>query len=186
MLRGLDGFLFDLVVLVAMILQSILVLEGLHADVASEAGRVVVVDREMLGEARRKRKTFCADRALVGLVIVVQLVILQAVFALEALVALLALIDLVVVHDLVLLEADQGREDFVADAADLRGAGRVLVLVILEPILTFKLLVALKMKSSVSWRLNCVESCRLPDRNGISVPDAKSGAASSDGTGRSP
>jgi hypothetical protein len=89
--------------LIAVILESVLVLEGLHAHVARETWRVVVMNREMLSETTWKRKAFCADGTFVCLVIMVQLVIFQAILALEAFVALLALVDLVVVHDLMLL-----------------------------------------------------------------------------------
>jgi hypothetical protein len=42
-------------------------------------------------------------------------------------------------------QADEGREDLFAHIADLGGAGRVLVLVILESVLAFEFLVALEM-----------------------------------------
>lgn len=113
-------FLLNLIVFLTVILKTVLVLEGLQADVAREAWRVVVVDREMLGETRGKSEALFTDRTFVCLVEVIQLVILQSVLALEALVALLALINLVVVHDLVLLEANQCWEYFVAYIADLR------------------------------------------------------------------
>jgi hypothetical protein len=73
---SLSRFLLDFVVLVAVILQAILVLEGLQADVAREARRVVVVDGEMLSETTGKREAFCADGTFVCLVVVVELVIL--------------------------------------------------------------------------------------------------------------
>lgn len=45
---SLDSLLLDLVVFVAVILEAVFVLEGFHADVAREARRVVVVDRQVL------------------------------------------------------------------------------------------------------------------------------------------
>lgn len=64
-----------------MILESVFVLEGLRANVAREAWRSRIVNGKVLCQARRQRKSLCADRTLVRLVIVIELVILQAVFA---------------------------------------------------------------------------------------------------------
>lgn len=129
---------------IAMILESILILERLQADVACKARRVVVVNREMLRKPRWKCKALSANGTFVCLVIVIQFVVLQAILALEALVALLALVDFIVVHDLMLLETNQCREEFVTDATDLSGARSMLILMVFETILTFEFLVALE------------------------------------------
>lgn len=126
------------------VLESVFVLEGLHANVAREARRVVIVDGEVLSKSRWQREALCADRALVGLVVVIHLMIFKSIFAFETLVAFLALVDFLVVHDLVLLETNQSWEDLVTDVADLGGSGSVLVLVIFKTILAFEFLVALK------------------------------------------
>lgn len=105
--------------LIAVVLKSVFVLKSLQANVARETRRVVVVNGEVLSQSRWKSEAFCADRALVGLVVVIHLVVLQSIFAFKGLVTLLALVDFLVVHDLVLLETDQSWEDFVADIADL-------------------------------------------------------------------
>lgn len=128
----------------------------------------------MLRQAGWKGESFGAYRALVRLVVMVQLVIFQPVFALEALIALLALIDLLVVHYLMLLQADQCGEDLMADAADLRGARSVLILVVFESILTFEFFVALQTetnrKTTVSPRKS-INAYLIAGENRLSMGD---------------